>query len=247
MDRPLTIQFPAFDYEPDRESYFKAAFALSPFPGIAYVEMAPYSEKIGGVYLPETVAQRTRADVGVVLARGKARDPNDKTDRGDICATPPEPGTIVGLMPYKGDAYKGFRAGAYRPKGKIVRVFGNASTERRFCLTDWNDSIMFELDGKIIRPLGKWALLRRDNLTNSQGGIMLQAGTRNGKAHIVALGETARTYGAEIGRCHYRQAAITVDTDFAEDFLKATDSAYSGDPNDYCFIKAPDLLAMVDE
>lgn len=249
MDRPLTIQFPVEPVQPREDAVRAASDALSPNPGIVYVEMVPYAEKIGSVLIPDHMAQRTRADVGIVLASGPNRSPSDKTDPQDICAEPPEPGTVVGLMPYKGDSYAGFRAGKYRSHGRIVRVIGNASTEKRFWLTDWNDAIMFTLEGKLIVPQGKWCLVRRDSLASKESAIHLpdSQSYRSGKGFIVAHGAQAGANGASISRCHYRQSAITVDTDFAEDFLKETDPGYSGDPRDYCFIKWFDILATLNE
>lgn len=238
MDRPFTLQFPVEDFAADWQA---AESCIRPAPGVVYVEMAHYAESIRSVLLPDFVKQKLRADAGIVIASGKARSKTDHPK--DSCLEPPRAGTRVLVLPYKGDGYIGFHIGeTYRAQG-VVRVYGIASTEKTLELTDWTDSIVAELESEHrARPVGKWVLLRRDPRIKTEMGLELPESQwyRTGKATVVDAGLKAQTdAGLKAGqKVHYKQDAITIDTEFSQDWLV-------GDPSDYCFIKYMDIFSII--
>ncbi len=201
-------------------------------PGVIIIEMDPWQEKVGLIELPDQVAMRLRPTTGTVLARGEH-------------ASEVNPGDRVIIERYGGDWFKNAWFGAYDCKGQ-VRVFGDYSREFVHRIHPLKH-VLGVMEANQIRAIHSKTLIRRDTCPSEEGGILLTERTqpRNQKATIVSLGRDAlRMFpDLQIGdRVFYRgQAIVNEIDDLAREFN------LPGDPVDYCFVDAENILAVLNE
>ena len=140
--------------------YVTASANIACLHGRVVVEMAPYSDKKGSIYLPDKVAANDRSDVGIVLSAGR--------DSGL------EPGDCVLVRPYDGSWRTGFNAGSYKAKGdvRMYGCFGRSQGEVE--LYDWSDSVLAILNTDLsMTPLKRNLLIKRDPTVTRDGSIYL--------------------------------------------------------------------------
>lgn len=180
---------------------WQACSCLKPAKGIVYVEMSPYEEKRGELFLSDETKQRDRADCGVVLACGYERGddipPRDMEVR---------PGDVVLVEPYRGTWLQNCSFGDYAAEG-WVRVYGLASGSwDEVHETSWNDAIMAVIDEyqtkTKIKAVGKWLFIERDVLQESVGGVLLtdRGQKQSGMATVLSAGAEAQKQGFEEGQ-----------------------------------------------
>ena len=144
-------------------------------PGRVVIEMIPWGDRWGALYLPEQVAANMRPDVGVVLAVGAKADLNFE---GEIVrVTGPEdeimPGDIVVVRGYDGTWREDFQAGSYKAKGQVrsYGIFSHEGTYGEPKLYEWWDSILYRITNE-----NKMVLLR-DNMHVKRDPIVTEVGT----------------------------------------------------------------------
>jgi co-chaperonin GroES (HSP10) len=195
-DRPDTLQLPVkIDHAVD---WAIAASALWCLPGRVIVEMLPWGDRYGELYLPEQVAANLRPDVGVVLAVGSKAIIGREGELLGSSGLEDElqPGDHVIVRGYDGTWREGFECGPYKAKGQ-VRCYGVwQGAEDCFGETKlypWHDSIFARITtGMNIIPLRNLLLVRRDPLitTVSEFNLALpdDAKYRNNWGTIVERG-----------------------------------------------------------
>ena len=264
IDTPNRIQVPFLDFEVD----WKAGSAsINPFPGFVYVEMAPRSEQMSGVWLPDQSQRRLRADVAVVLAVGKDRTEPILTGSGHFEGPLPlevRPGMRVLVDPYRGDQYEGFSAGSYRTEG-VVRVYGDASCDEwRERARQIDENIMAIVEEKPVkvvdvvagtpkevrslRPVGRFVLIKRVPLNEkTASGVLMpqRAQSRSPVATIVGVSAKAAENGFQTGmRVHYRPMCVhplkMYELDLEDDLLDL-----DGPIEDYAFIPYSNISAIL--
>lgn len=194
--------------------------------------MDPWTEKVGLIELPDQVAMRLRPTTGTVLARGEE-------------ASEVSPGDRVIIERFGGDWFRDAWFGAYDCTGQ-VRVFGDYSREFKHRIHPLKH-VIGVMEAKQIRAVHTKTLIRRDTCPSEEGGILLTDRTkpRNQKATIVSIGSDALKMfpDLQIGdRVFYRgQAIVNEIDDLAREFN------LPGDPVDYCFVDADNILAVLNE
>lgn len=211
-------------------------------PGVIIIEMDPWQEKVGLIELPDQVAMRLRPTTGTVLARGVdvhgILKPN--SDASEV-----NPGDRVIIERYGGDWFKNAWFGAYDCKGQ-VRVFGDYSREFVHRIHPLKH-VLGVMEANQIRAIHSKTLIRRDTCPSEEGGILLTERTqpRNQKATIVSMGSDALRMFPDLqvgDRVFYRgQAIVNEIDDLAREFN------LPGDPVDYCFVDAENILAVLNE
>lgn len=231
------IQLPRKPFSVDWE----ACSCLKPAPGVVYVEMAPYEEKKGEIYLPDETQQRDRADCGVVLACGYERGEQIPPREMEIRA-----GDRVLVEPYRGTFLKSARFGPYEAKG-WVRVYGLASGNwDEHHPVDWRQAILAVLDEKTtIRAVGRWLFIKRDRLEESKGGILLhdRAQKQSGMGTVVSVGADAAKLGYEPGQRIQFPPGLTYDSGMYD---ASHAEEFGLDSEDYSFLDSRNVLAIID-
>ena len=185
-------QLPDIDYR-------TASANIACLHGRVVVEMAPFSDKKGSIYLPDKVAANDRSDVGIVLSA----DPHSGL----------EPGDCVVVRPYDGSWRTGFNAGAYKAKGEVrmYGVFGRSQGEVE--LYDWSDSILAILHTDLsMTPLRRNLLIKRDAVVSRDRGLYLpdDAVYRTNIGTVVKAGSDCElSPGARV--IYHPQAMLEVD------------------------------------
>ena len=237
-----TIQLPvrAFDVN------YKACKHLKPAPGIVYVEMAPYEEKRGALFLADETQQRERADAGVVLACGLEREKKEDVQpwrEMDI-----RPGDRVLVEPYRGTWLKGAKFGDYEAKG-WVRVYGLASGNwDEYHPTDWRSAILATYDEtkeNSIRATGKWLFIERDKIEESAGGVILteRSQKQSGLATIISVGSSAYKAGYREGMRIQFPPGLTFDAGLYE---VSHAKEFGLDSENCAFLDFRNVLAVID-
>lgn len=196
--------------------------------GAAMVEMLPWKEKVGSVFVPDTfVATHGRADAGVVVASGVP----------DVW-----PGDLVVVRAMRGTWFAGFSFGGYEAgttRGE-VRLYGSTSIDYRWHRFDGaNESIMAKVeDGFKIRALGEWLFILRDTTRVSQNGIYLpdKAKSRTCKATVVSAGGNADYKDGD--RIMYNPKAV-IHVNIGDEY------DLPGDKDDYAFVRSRDVLVSI--
>ena len=182
MDRPNTLLLSQLN--PPSIDLTRAQASIHAMPGCVIVEMFPEPERIGRIYLPESVSQNERPDIGVVIAVGKEEGRDDLPDVGEF----------VLVSPYDGCWRKDWNEGSYSTTNQ-VRSYGRwAGIPGYPVVTDWNQSVMATLDieQRTITPLKNILLIRRDKEIDTQNGIILPdySKYRNTMGTVVKIGST---------------------------------------------------------
>jgi co-chaperonin GroES (HSP10) len=154
----------------------RAKAHLRPMASIVGVEMRPAPEELGGILLPEEVADQFRADVGTVVASGDSEV---------------EPGDTVMVRYGDGKQIDGFACGGYQPKEQ-VRLYGiaggndDANDAER---VPWWDSVV-AVQREAWQPTGDNVFVRRDPAPKQEGSIWLpdEEQTRPDTGTVVAVG-----------------------------------------------------------
>lgn len=265
QDRPDTIQVPFLDFFVDWEV---ASRSIKPFPGYVYVEMAPYQEKFGVLHLLDDTQRAKRADVGICIAVGADRDPEEKILTASGYAETPlplevKPGDVCLVDPYRGDMFEGFAAGPYRTK-RMVRLYGDASADEfRYRARQVDETIMatvLEEPTKIgnlaqntapkkrLRPVGRYCLIQREPLPETtSAGVVLpdRERIRRPFATILEASAAAQAHGRMPGmRVQYRQMCAhplkMYDLELADELL-----AYDCPLADLALVPYENLTAQI--
>lgn len=180
--------------------------------GKVVVEMLQVPEKVGNIYLPQTMRETHHHEytgqpiaglepsVGVVLQRGEGVDV--------------EPGTLVLCVDGDGVEFGDFKAGEYAARGK-VRMFGIVVPDSTDYfkppypgyheVLEWSESIVATLqaggtqDMERIKPLGRNMLIRKDPFeTKTESGIFLPdvGQERTSRGTVVSIGADCRDCAA---------------------------------------------------
>lgn len=161
-------------------------------PGCVAVEMLTVSEKIGSLYLPQRAKQTYHDDddpvAGFEPSLGIVLD----------CGGPGlQKGQIVIVRDGDGLEISEGRFGDYRSSGP-VRFFGlvvpDGMGDGYVEDLPWEESILATYDNKVIRPLGRNVLLKRDEAVREISGFLLPDVVSDGptEATVEAVGELVR-------------------------------------------------------
>lgn len=196
--------------------------------GAAMVEMLPWAEREGNIYLPDSyVAKIGRADAGVVVASG-------------LCDV--WPGDIVVVRAMRGTWFAGFSFGDYgatTTRGE-VRFYGSTSIDYRWPRFNGAEtSIMAKVEeGFKVKAIGEWLFILRDTTRVTQGGIHLtdNSKSRTCKATVVSAGGSADY--KEGDRIMYNPKAV-IHVNIGDEY------DLPGDKDDYAFVRSRDVLCSI--
>jgi co-chaperonin GroES (HSP10) len=246
--KPGTIQLPVRPFSVDWEA---ASRAIRPNYGVVYVEMAPYIEKRGDLYLSDETKQRDRADCGVVLACGLERGPKWPLEAPEM-PIPMEirPGDKVLVDPYRGIKLQNAQFGEYGAQG-WVRIYGLASGDyNEHYPYAWQEVIFAVIDeqktGKeSIRATGKWLFIERDRIKESKGGVLLtdRSAKQSGLATILAVGKEAAAQGYREGMRIHFPPALSYDSGLYE---VSHAKEFGLDSDNYAFLDWKNVLSVVE-
>lgn len=172
-------------------------------PGVVMVEMAPREETVGILHVPDTLKNKLRADMAVVVGLGGPKkvksgkrtciaDPNDELSIGDVVVVDHSRGLIL-------QGFGWFDESIARSE---TRVYGQQGGPQEFhrSYPYWEAVLMKIQDGEIT-PLGKNVILKyREKEDTTEGGIMLtdQSQKRDPVADVWKVGPKCE-YGLEPG------------------------------------------------
>jgi co-chaperonin GroES (HSP10) len=206
---PSTIHLLLTGHQIDATA-FRGMFAPQ---GMVVVEMLPAAKEVGGILLPDVVADKYRPDVAIVLATGP-----------DVSLPV---GSMVAVRPYDGEWIEGFDAGGYATKNQVRFVGRTAPLSGELDLIPWDETIPLQFDGEDFDMIatGHNLIIRRDPVIAQESGFELSEGAqyRTGLAEVLSVGPdcdlATRVGEVEVGdRIHYNAEGIL-------------DFAFGGDPD----------------
>jgi co-chaperonin GroES (HSP10) len=191
-------------------------------PGKVAVEMAPPADRIGHIFMPETVSSKLRPDVGTVIACEPPRDKRGEPLRMNLFF-----GDTVLVRPYDGAWFDGFENGPYKPDNQ-VRFYGIAGEPSLYQASKgqmgdrrdtgvshqvwWSESIVAKVVGDVVLPTEGNLLIRPLDVETpfvlpdgvgipSKTGVILASGVdslRKGQKVAYKLHETVEELEIEL-------------------------------------------------
>lgn len=214
-DRPNTLQLPtSIAHQVDWRA---AAKEISAPPGRAIIEMIPFGDRWGSLFLPDKVAANLRPDVGVVLAVGSEISIGSDGELLGVVGPEPElmAGDVVVVRGYDGTWREKFAVGDYKAQS-TVRCYGLWSAEGTWGevkLYPWHESIVARLTEEMnMIMLRDNMLVKRDPLIEREGLIELSNDSqyRNNTATVLEVGPRC-SYKAGDRIIYYPGAMLELD------------------------------------
>jgi co-chaperonin GroES (HSP10) len=192
------------------------------------VEMLPWKDREGSVFLPDSyIARLGRADAGVVVASGLL----------DVW-----PGDIVVVRAMRGTWFTNFSFDGYRAtttRGE-VRLYGSVSVDyKRHQFNGAEGCILAKVEeGFKVRACGEWMLVLRDSTLQAVNGIYLPdtVKSRTCKATVVSAGYAADY--KEGDRIAYNPKSL-IHVHFGAEY------DLPGNSDDYAFVRSRDVLCSI--